>query len=766
MTPLVRSARPPIREGDHDIDIPRHDQSRRAFLQRVILAGSAALLGGWQRPSTAAASPAAREGNRATLRAAIELRDGVPQMVVDGKVEAPFFLFHGHLPGEGASTADPTERRRNPDVTQVELARDAGIHFHSFDAMVSWPQGTAPPDYTGVDAEIRTHLALDPRALLVLRLHTNPPSWWWEQHPDQRMVSEDGQRHAVSVASRRWRADAEHALRLFVRHLEKRFGTHVLGYHVCGQTSGEWVYDYAWTPKLPNFEAPFREGFRAWLRSKYPSRNALRQAWRDPHVDFSTVDLPSRAERRAGLDGAFRNPAAQRAVIDFFEYSQVAIVEPLERFARAVKEEVHGTKLVFAFYGYLFDAAGFPNGPAASGHLATERLLRCPDVDVLCAPLSYFDRETGGSGAFMGPVDSVQLHGKLWITEDDTRTHLAAADAGQGRVSTLADTAWVHQRNFAQALAHRCGLWWMDQGGQGWLASREIWANLARLRGLWRPDGQPFRPDVAVVVDERSALFTAGDNAVLRPLVDMLRHPLNRMGASVGYYLLSDLCDARVPDAKVYLFLDAFVVGPAQVRRIHDAVRNRGKWAVWFYAPGYFDADGAAGDMRALTGLPLERVPGPPPRTVTMLPDTLATAGVPQNQWAFGSTTPLMPAFTLPPDAAAQVLGYYTDTEIPAVAYTRQSEWASVFIGSPSVSTGVLRAIARAAGAHIWLETDDVVIAGADVVAIHASTDGPKELTLPAGLSATDPWGTAAPWHGRRTITMRRGETKLFRVTC
>ena len=187
MTPLVRSARDPaIREGDHAIDTPRHDQSRRAFLQKVILAGSAALLGGGQRPCTAA-PPAEREGKRATLRAAIELRDGVPQMVVDGNVEAPFFLFHGHLPGDEA--ADPTGRRRNPDVMQVELARDAGIHFHSFDAMLSWPHGTAPPDYSGVDAEIRTHLALDPRALLVPRLHTNPPSWWFEQQPDQRMVS-------------------------------------------------------------------------------------------------------------------------------------------------------------------------------------------------------------------------------------------------------------------------------------------------------------------------------------------------------------------------------------------------------------------------------------------------------------------------------------------------------------------------------------------------------------------------------------------------
>jgi len=59
-----------------------------------------------------------------------------------------------------------------------------------------------------------------------------------------------------------------------------------------------------------------------------PTREALRQAWQDPHVDFTSVEVPSAAERREGKDGTFRDPKSQRKVIDFFAYSQVAIVEP------------------------------------------------------------------------------------------------------------------------------------------------------------------------------------------------------------------------------------------------------------------------------------------------------------------------------------------------------------------------------------------------------------------------------------------------------
>jgi hypothetical protein len=86
-------------------------------------------------------------------------------------------------------------------------------------------------------------------------------------------------------------------------------------------------------------------------------------------------------------------------------------------------------------------------------------------------------------------------------------------------------------------------------------------------------------------------------------------------------------------------------------------------------------------------------------------------------------------------------------------------------MGSTTISTGVLRALARAAGAHVWLETDDVVIVGNDFVALHASTPGAKTLLVPAGETITDAApGRAIPQSGRVTVSMQRGETKLFRI--
>ena len=76
----------------------------------------------------------------------------------------------------------------------------------------------------------------------------------------------------------------------------------------------------------------------------------------------------------------------------------------------------------------------------------------------------------------------------------------------------------------------------------------------------------------------------------------------------------------------------------------------------------------------------------------------------------------------------------------------RQPEWSSVFVGSTTISTAMLRALARAAGAHVRLETDDVVIVGNDIVAVHASTPGAKALLAPAGATITEAApGGAAP---------------------
>jgi len=692
---------------------------------------------------------AIEEGKTYTFR--VKLRaDRTRTLSIKAVKQEPPWTLYGGRPGAAAS--------------EIALSRDAGFHIRSFPMALPWPRDGQPPDYAAVDKQMRRHLELDPKALVVPRIHTDAPQWWKARRPDHVMLYDYGRRRMASVASEPWRRDAEAALRLLVRHLEAKWGNHVLGYHVAGQSAGEWFYDWTWTKIMPNFETPFRDGFRRWLKTRYRTDAALRAAWADPKAALAAAELPTLAERTEARDGCFRDPRSQRRVIDFFEYNQVAIVEPMELFCRAVKQECGRRKLVVVFYSYLFDVAGFAYGPQVSGHLLTDRVLRCPDIDALASPISYFDRQAGGSGPFMSPVDSIQLHGKLWINEDDTRTYLSAPDAGFGRVATPLGTRWVHERNFAHLLAHQCGLWWMDLGG-GWLDGKDLWDNAARLRGLWQtmaPTRRLPQPDVAVVLDERSSLYIPCGNTLTRPLINRMRHQLNRMGASVGLYLLSDLCAGRVPDARLYVFLNAFVVSPEQRQAIHRQVRRDGKWALWFYAPGILQPDGAKGDMAALTGIPLQPLGQPrPPRLRATAASVLARISQP-GELTFGDAAPLATLFRVTADApGVEVFGRYEGTQAAALALRRGDGWASVFCGATTISAGVLREIARAAGGHIWLDTGDVVIASRDLVAVHATHPGEKTLVPPPGAVLREAW-TGARHTAPIPLTLQLGDTRLF----
>ena len=61
------------------------------------------------------------------------------------------------------------------------------------------------------------------------------------------------------------------------------------------------------------------------------------------------------------------------------------------------------------------------------------------------------------------------------------------------------------------------------------------------------------------------------------------------------------------------------------------------------------------------------------------------------------------------------------------------------------------------------MESDDVLIAGSGVVAIHASTEGEKRLTIPAEHTVKDAMtGAALPQGGNSGLNLKKGETKLL----
>ena len=242
------------------------------------------------------------------------------------------------------------------------------------------------------------------------------------------------------------------------------------------------------------------------MTDRYQNDDQLRAAWNDSQVALATATVPSPAQRRAAPAGVLRDPIRERAVIDFTEFQQQAMADCVCALAHAVRHASGGRKLVVFFYGYVFEFGAVGNGPGTSGHYALRRVLECPDIDVLCSPISYFDRGPGQSAPMMTAAESVTLSGKMWLVEDDTRTFLTAGDSGYDRADTLAATQGELLRNTGQCAVRNFATWWMDLGAAGWFDDPRLWAEMKQLAALDQPllkSPLPYHPQVAVVIDQQ-----------------------------------------------------------------------------------------------------------------------------------------------------------------------------------------------------------------------------------------------------------------------
>jgi len=645
-------------------------------------------------------------------------------------------------------------------TSQIKMACDAGAEFISFPVQLPWPRPGEPVDWSIVEGQCQTVLDAHPKALLLPRVPMNAPTWWQQAHPDEVMVWDKGpQAHTEAVvASPLYRRDAAERLAALVTHLEQKFGDRMAGYHPSGQNTGEWFYQATWGPALNGYAPASLREWRKWLKERYQDDAALHAAWNDAQVTLATAAVPSPAARRATPAGIFRDPATQQPVIDFAQFQQEMMADCVCHFARAAREASKGKKLVVFFYGYVFEFGAVGTGPATSGHYALRRVLDCPDIDIVCSPISYWDRGLGQSAPAMTAAESVALAGKMWLYEDDTATYLSSGNAPgwQDKVTTLAASNKQLIRNTAQCAVRNFGTWWMDLGQTGWFDDPGMWAEMKRLEALDKPllvHPRPFRPEVAAVIDEASMIRVAfGGSAVTRPGVYEVRRPLGRMGAPYGQYLLDDVTAGRV-SAKMYVLLTAWTLTSLQREQL--LANTRGSLRVWCYAPGYYDGNQTSlPAMQQLTGFQLKKISG-----VNALAEPTATGKKLGLTAGFGVKKPIAPLFAAADATRDETLATYPDGSA-AVALRKTADGWSLFVGPPGLTSDLLRLAARRAGVHLYAEADCNTYANGPYLVLHASQDGPIEInTGKAGPIRDMLTGNVVGQGPKLTLSLKKGDT-------
>jgi hypothetical protein len=450
---------------------------------------------------------------------------------------------------------------------------------------------------------------------------------------------------------------------------------------------------------------------------------------------LASLILPTSEARRKATHGFFRDPLLEQKVIDFHDYQQVAVVEALEAMARVIKEETHHKKLVTFFYGYLFEIGGIPMGPQNSGHLALARLLKCPEVDILCSPISYQDRANGGIGHFMTVVDSVRRAGKLWLNEDDTRTHLTYNKTPFGFIQPIETEQagkWVHARNLAQIIPRRMACWFMDLGNEGWLNSEGLWSNIGNLKAMYQKllaEPACWSPEVAIVVDERSPFYLADRWELTRYLLPIFRSDYARMGAPHSLYLLSDVLEGRVTLPKVTLFLACFHITDSERESLLTALQ--GKTALWFYGSGYLgDKTTTIVNTEALTGVEFEEKPGGITGSAIYRSGLAMTKNLEGKR--AGPEVRLEPGWSVEEREGVIPSADYSEGGI-AIASRSYRGVNSIHVGTLGCPAGFLRNVVKEAGCHVYLDSDDLVLTDGRFLAVSASDSGTKTLNLPKG---------------------------------
>jgi len=114
----------------------------------------------------------------------------------------------------------------------------------------------------------------------------------------------------------------------------------------------------------------------------------------------------------------------------------------------------------------------------------------------------------------------------------------------------------------------------------------------------------------------------------------------------------------------------------------------------------------------------------------------------------------------------ARIAGRLVDSQRAGLVVKKAAGWTSIYSSAMPLPPCLMRNIARSAGVHVWIATDDALYTDGQYAGVHAASDGVKTLHLPDELNVIDvPSGKRLATAARAvSIPMQRAETVLLRL--
>jgi len=749
-------------------------------------------LGVWSATAVTAGEPLAAE---------IQPHLGKPAVVVDGKAVA----LAAYSPAAG-SNRDLFHRQmahfadRKIDCFFITLGRADMPEPRDFSATPLW----VGDDVTAIpvvpfqlppDEQAETIRRDHPEATIIVRFGLHEPASWRDLHPDELFVTEDGTRLPVpSLASKTyWDAAARYAAAAIEFSEGRGWADRIIGYANFMRLEG--THEPLIARALFDHGPAMTGRWRAWLEAKYGTVENLRAAHGDPTLTFATAAVP-RDRLRGPVAAVAEIPYWQAGVAnapirdylllqrdlyhDGFRAVAAAAAAALDRLGRKrfVVYDSHKSAMLGWDNAGFFDKTvswrhAFPELMAGSGNLGMATLFVGPGIDGLITPHDYQARGVGGVFEPEGIADSAVLRGKYMLCEMDTRTWADTDPIAPAR--NVAEFAAVTWRNLATALTRGFTPYWMDVY-QDWFAPPELQPIIDRQAEVLRESVDwPHAPvpGIAMILDDEAVLETNGDGRFLNEAVLWeWKTGLARSGVTVGKYLFDDLALPNFPPHRVFYFPNLFRIDAARRTLLEEKVLRNGHVVIW--GPGTGISDGAtigADTAAAVTGFAFDLLPVNDHRR-TLVTDTthpltrgLSPATILGGPLAYGPV--LLPKDGHALGSAWTKLGRnLAGLAVKERTAADGSGWTSVFTSTPGLPPGFWRNAARVAGAHVWCEADEIVLADASIVAIHSASGGRRQLLLPQACDVVDVI-TGQPF-GRQIraveVDLQSPETRVFRM--
>jgi len=736
----------------------------------------------WMLPACCASVALARAS--VPLQAEVQMHNGRPTIFVNGQP----MPMAGYCPMGWTRRyfmkAMPRFYAHKMNYYQLMLPvlhRDLhGTQFWAGDEVAAQPLFTEPEEhmqgFNSIDESAEHVIANDPDAYIVVRFGMTEPKSWRDLHPEQYFLTEEDTRGpSPSLASDLYWETATRFLTCVIRYCESRpWSDRIIGYvnlmpcEGCLVSAIEgWLFDH--NPKMV-------ARWRAFLREKYGTVQRLRAAHNDPSLTFETLDVPKDKLRRTIPEVSnllYWQPASENQPLrDYLELTRKLFHERCQQTFAAMragtdrkrffvydmfKQTMQGWNCGDFFYKDESRRLAEPDLMAASGSMGVAELYGAPAFDGLLTPHDYQARGPGGIFEPEGIADSTVLRGKLFICEMDLRTYVDRSPA-YGQVRNLREYKAVSWRNIATALTRGFYLYWMDLSSD-WYAPDEIQEVIARQVQVmkqaidWRHETVP---GIAMVIDDAAVMETNGaGNFLNEAIMWEQKMGLARCGVPYRIYLLQDLALPNFPEHRVFYFPNLFKVDRQRLKLLRKVVFRDGKVVVW--GPGSGISDGAnvgAESARRLTGFQFRIWPvNFPRRTLICNFNHPVTSGLPAD-CILGGPLPYGPLL-FPEDGTELGLAWTKNGETIAGLAVKEfgrgakglhqgagplgiGDYAAVFTSAVPLPAQMWRNLARYAGAHVYSDTNDVLLADSSIVALHSLKSGAKRIALPGTYAVTD----------------------------